>query len=159
MGFFNSLSIRIPLAIIGGILYGALTYTIAIFLDLPSEFAISAAIVVFLFYLGSRLLILFSGIDSPYYSRGRKEDSMSPFENTAFYLTTQWVGKFYHYHDVVLFIFLTIIAVVFLISLILDWSDQKPIGDTIQDIWDYIQYPESLVKWPSMSEKIKSERL
>jgi hypothetical protein len=80
-------------------------------------------------------------------------------KNTAFYLTTQWVGKFYHYHDVVLFIFLTIIAVVFLISLILDWSDHKPIGDTIQDIWDYIQYPESLVKWPSMSEKIKSERL
>ena len=54
MGFFNSLSIRIPLAIIGGILYGALTYTIAIFLDLPSEFAFSAAIIVFLFYLGSR---------------------------------------------------------------------------------------------------------
>jgi hypothetical protein len=135
MGFFNSLSIRIPLAIIGGILYGALTYTIAIFLDLPSKFAFSAAIIVFLFYLGSRLLILFSGIDSPYYSRGRKEDSRSPFENTAFYQTAQWVGKFYHYHDVVLFIVLTIIAVVFLTSLILDWSGSKPIGDTIQNLW------------------------
>ena len=73
MGFFNSLSIRIPLAIIGGILYGTLTYTIVIFLDLPSEFAFSAAIVVFLFYLGSRLLILFSGIDISLLLKGRKD--------------------------------------------------------------------------------------
>jgi hypothetical protein len=134
MGFFNSLSIRIPLAIIGGILYGALTYTIAIFLDLPSKFAFSAAIIVFLFYLGSRLLILFSGIDSPYYSRGRKEDSRSPFENTAFYLTTQWVGKFYHYHDWALFVFLVALSLIFLASLLIDWRGSKPMGDTIQHL-------------------------
>ena len=136
MGFFNSLSIRIPLAIIGGILYGALTYTIAIFLDLPSEFAFSAAIIVFLFYLGSRLLILFSGIDSPYYSKGRKGDSKSPFENTAFYITIQWVGKFYHYHDIVLFILLVLFAISFLISLGVDWWSEMPFGRTAQDLWN-----------------------
>lgn len=136
MGFFNSLSIRIPLAIIGGILYGALTYTIVISLDLPSKLASSAAIVVFLFYLGSRLLILFSGIDSPYYSKGRKRDSKSPFENTAFYLTTQWVGKFYHYHDIVLFILLVLFAISFLISLGVDWWSEMPFGRTAQDLWN-----------------------
>ena len=27
-----------------------------------------------------------------------------------------------------------------------------------QDIWDYIQYRESLVTWPAMNEKIKGKR-
>jgi Na+/melibiose symporter-like transporter len=136
MGFFNSLSIRIPLAIIGGILYSALTYTIVALLDLSSEWAIFAAIIVFLFYLGSRLLILFSGIDSPYYSKGRKEDSKSPFENTAFYFTTQWVGKFYHPHDTILLIFLVLFAISFLISLGVDWWSEMPFGRTAQNLWN-----------------------
>jgi hypothetical protein len=85
MGFFNSLSTRIPLAVIGGILYGLLTYLIVILLNLASEFAILAALFVFLFYLGSRLLILFSGIDSPYYSKGGKDTSKQLYEKTSFY--------------------------------------------------------------------------
>jgi hypothetical protein len=90
MGFFNSLSIRIPLAIIGGILYGALTYSIVVLLVLSSELAISAAIVVFLFYLGSRLLILFSGINSPYYSKMKRGVPNPPIETNSFHQTTQW---------------------------------------------------------------------
>jgi len=136
MGFFNSLSIRIPLAIIGGILYGSLTYTIAIFLDLPSEFAFSAAIIVFLFYLGSRLLILFSGIDSPYYSKMKRGAPKPPIEKNSFYQTAQWVGKFYHYHDIVLFILLVLFAISFLISLGVDWWSEMPFGRTAQDLWN-----------------------
>jgi len=93
MGLFNSLSIRIPLAMIGGILYGILTYAIVLTLNLQAQSAIGAGLLVFFLYLGSRLLILFSGIDTPYYSKERKG---SPYENTAFYQTAQWVGKFYH---------------------------------------------------------------
>jgi len=142
VGFFNSLSIRLVLAVIGGILYCALTHTIVILIGFPPTFAVSAAIIVFLFYLGSRLLILFSGIDSPYYSKERKKDYKSPFENTAFYFTAQGVGKFYHYHDIVLFIFLTIIALIFLASLMLDWSGDKPFGSAIQNLWNtFISMP------------------
>jgi len=118
MGFFNSLSIRIPLAVIGGILYGLLTYTIINLLDLPNNLALFSAFIVFLFYLGSRLMILFSGIDTPYYSKGRKS---SPYENTLFYQTAKWVGKFYHYHDIALFACLIIMAFIFMISLWVDW--------------------------------------
>ena len=134
MGFFNSLSIRIPLAIIGGILYGALTYSIVVLLVLSSELALSAAIVVFLFYLGSRLLILFSGINSPYYSKMKRGTPNPPIETNSFHQTTQWVGKFYHYHDIVLFIFLALLSIIFLTSLIIDWSGNRPIGDTIQNL-------------------------
>ena len=136
MGFFNSLSIRLPLAVIGGILYGLLTYYIVILLDLPSEFAIFAMLSVFLFYLGSRLLILFSGIDSPYYSKEGKVVSEQIDVKSSFYQTAQWVGKFYHYHDIVLFAFLSLIAVVFLISLVMDGSGNKPLGNTIQNLWN-----------------------
>jgi hypothetical protein len=138
MGFFNSLSIRITLALIGGILYSLLTYYIVILLDLPSEFAIFAMVSVFLFYLGSRLLILFSGIDSPYYSKRRGSISYPLYEKTAFYQTAQWVGKFYHYHDIVLLAFLSLIAIVFLISLVMDWSGEKPLGNTIQNLLNVI---------------------
>jgi hypothetical protein len=134
MSFFNSLSTRIPLAVIGGILYSFLTYYIIILLDLSSQFAISAAIFVFLFYFGSRLLILFSGIDSPYYSRRGRGIPKPPIEKNSFYSTTQWVGKFYHYHDVALFTFLMAISIVFLISLMIDWSGSKPFGHTIQNL-------------------------
>jgi len=129
MSFFNSLSIRIPLAVIGGILYGLLTYAISLLLDFPLQTAIGVGLFVFFLYLGSRLLILFSGIDTPYYSKERKG---SPYKSTPFYRTAQWVGKFYHYHDTALFAFLALTALVFLISLIIDWSKNKPTGNTIQ---------------------------
>jgi hypothetical protein len=136
MSFFNSLSTRIPLAILGGILYSALTYTIVALLDLSPAWALFAAIIVFLFYLGSRLLILFSGIDSPYYSKMKREASKPPIGTNSFYHTTQWVGKFYHYHDIVLFIFLAVLSITFLISLIMDLAGSKPIGSTIQNLWN-----------------------
>jgi len=133
MGFFNSLSIRIPLSFIGGILYGILTYAIVLTLNFPAQIAIGAGLLVFFLYLGSRLLVLFSGIDTPYYSKERKG---SPYENTAFYQTAQWVGKFYHYHDAVLFVFLLLLAISFLISLGMDWGSEIPLGRTVQDIWN-----------------------
>ena len=122
------------MAVIGGILYSFLTYYIIILLDLSSQFAISAAVFISLFYFGSRLLILFSGIDSPYYSRRERGIPKPPIEKNSFYFTTQWVGKFYHYHDIVLFVFLTVTAIVFLISLIIDGLGSKPIGGTIQSL-------------------------
>jgi hypothetical protein len=138
MGFFNSLSIRLPLAVIGGILYSLLTYYIVILLDLPSEFGIFAMVFVFLFYLGSRLLILFSGIDSPYYSKGRQVVSKEIDVKSSFYQSAQWAGKFYHYHDIVLFAFLSLIAIVFIISLLVDWSGGKPFGNTVQNFLNVI---------------------
>ena len=122
------------MAVIGGILYSFLTYYIIILLDLSSQFAISAAVFISLFYFGSRLLILFSGIDSPYYSRRERGIPKPPIEKNSFYFTTQWVGKFYHYHDIVLFVFLTVTAIVFLISLIIDGLGSNPIGGTIQSL-------------------------
>ena len=115
MGFFNSLTVRIPLAVIRGIPYGLLTYQIFFALDLSQQTATAAGLLVFFLYLGSRLLILFSGIDTPYYSKERKG---SPYENTAFYQTAQWVGNFFHYHDMVLFVFLVAVSTVFLVSLV-----------------------------------------
>ncbi len=134
MNFFNSLSTRIPLAIIGGILYGLLAYYIAIFFNLPSQFAISIGVVVFLFYFGSRLLILLSGVNSLYYSKREKTPLSQFYENTSFYKTAQWVGKFYHYHDIALFIFITLVAITFLITLIIDGITGKPVGSTIQSL-------------------------
>ncbi len=132
MGFFNSLSIRITLAIIGGILYGLLTRTILLTLHLSPQAAMGTALFVFSLYLGSRCLLLFSGIDTPYYSKERKG---SPYENTVFYQTAQWVGKFYHYHDMVLFAFLVFLATVFAISLIMDGIENRPLGETLQNGW------------------------
>ncbi len=132
--FFNSLSIRIPLAVIGGIFYGILTYSIVILITLPSELAMGTSIVVLLFYLGSRFVILFSGVDTPYYSKKGKPSSKRFYENTSFPQTAQWVGKFYHYHDIVLFVFLTVTAIVFLTTLIIDGLGSRPIGDTIQSL-------------------------
>jgi hypothetical protein len=133
MGFFNSLTVRIPLAVVGGILYGLLIYAISRFLNFPQKIAVAAELIVFFLYLGSRLLILFSGIDTPFYSRGRKGSSL---ENTPFYHTAQWVGRFYHYHDMVLFAFLTLVSVLFLISLVMDGLGGKPFGDTIRNLLD-----------------------
>lgn len=133
MGFFNSLSIRIALALVGGVLYGLLTYSLVLFLDLPLQAAIGLAFLVSFLYLGSRLLMLFSGINTPYYS---KEREGSPYENTSFYRAAQWVGKFYHYHDTILFVFLIILAIVFIISLLIDSFGNKPFGQTIQNLWN-----------------------
>lgn len=135
MGFLNSLLIRITLAIIGGIFYAFLAYMIAMFLHLPSELAFPASVIVYLFYLGSRFLLLFSGVDSPYYSRGKKGISKIPTEENSFYTTAQWVGRFYHYHDIVLFLFLGILSIGFLISLLMDGLRGNPFGNTIQDLW------------------------
>lgn len=135
MDFFNSLSIRIPLAVIGGVFYSLLTYQLVILLDLSSEFSVATTVFVFLFYVGSRFLILFSGIDSSYYSKGRKGISRQFYEGTSFHQTVQWVGKFYHYHDIVLFTFLTISSIVFIITLIIDWTGYKPFGNTVQNFW------------------------
>jgi hypothetical protein len=138
MSFLNSLSTRIPLAVVGGILYGLLTHSIIIFIDLPPPLGPLGGIIVFLFYLGSRLLILFSGIDSPYYSR-EKAFSKPPPDRDAFYRTTQWVGKFYHYHDLALFFFLVAISIVSAISLILDGLGGKSFGHTIRDLWETLR--------------------
>jgi hypothetical protein len=136
MDFFNSLLIRVTLAVIGGIFYAFLAYTILKFLGLPPDFVIPAAVCVYLFYLGSRLLLLFSGIDSPYYSREKKESPKIPTGKNSFYTTTQWVGKFYHQHDIVLFIFLGVLSVLFLVSLVMDGLSGSPFGNTIQNLWN-----------------------
>jgi hypothetical protein len=136
MDFFNSLLIRFTLAVIGGIFYAFLTYMIAMFLNLSYEFVIVAAVFVYLFYLSSRLLLLFSGIDSPYYSKGRKMPSKTPSEKNSFYTTAQWVGRFYHRHDIALFIFLGMASIFFLITLAIDGFGGKSFGDTIQNLWD-----------------------
>jgi hypothetical protein len=136
MVFFNSLLIRITLAVIGGIFYAFLTYLIVMFLNLSYELVILASVFVYLFYLSSRLLLLFSGIDSPYYSKGRKMPSKTSMRESYFYGTAQWVGKFYHQHDLILFVFLGILSIVFLFSLVMDGLNGNPFGNTIQNLWD-----------------------
>ena len=122
------------MAMVGGIFYGLLTQTITRLLSFSSELAVIAAFIVFFFYLVSRFLLLFSGIHTPYYSKGGKTSSMDLYENTYFYQTAQWVGKFYHCHDMALFVFLALLSIVFLISLILDLSGNGPIGNTMQSL-------------------------
>jgi len=142
MDFLNSLLIRITLAVIGGIFYAFLTYRIIMFLNLLYQFAILAALFVYLFYLSSRLLLLFSGIDSPYYSKRGKGPSKTAIEKNSFYATAQWVGKFYHRHDMVLFVFLGLLSVAFLISLIVDGLGGMTFGNTVQNLWSAL-LPES----------------
>jgi len=135
MSFLNSLSTRIPLALVGGFLYGFLTHLILTLLNFPSPIATVGGIFIFLFYFGSRLLLLFSGIDTSYYSKEERAISKEIFEKTSFYRTAQWVGKLYHYHDIILFVFLVLTSIVFLISLMVDWSGGNPFGNTIQNLW------------------------
>ena len=78
MGFFNSLLIRITLAVLGGTLYALLTYALILSLNLSSPLAIPAALFVYLLYLGSRLLLLFSGMRLPLLSTSKKRT----FKNT-----------------------------------------------------------------------------
>ena len=136
VGFFNSLLIRVTLAAIGGIFYALLIYTLLMFVSLSSSLATVAAFFVYLLYIGSRFLLLFSGIDSPYYSKGREGSSKTPNEKHSFYTTAQWVGKFYHQHDRVLFVFLGVLSIIFLISLVMDGWGEKPFGNTIQNLWN-----------------------
>jgi hypothetical protein len=136
MGFFNSLLIRITLAILGGVLYALLTYALILSLNLSSSLAPPAACVVYLLYLGSRLLLLFSGIDSPYFLRARKGPSKTLPEKNSFHDAAQWVGKFYHLHDMVLFVLLGILSIVFLVSLVMDGLGGNPFGETIQNLWN-----------------------
>jgi hypothetical protein len=119
---------------IGGILYAALTYFIVTLINLSVEFAIFISILVFLFYLVSRFLLLFSGIHTPYYSKGDKVSPTGLHENTYFCQTAQWVGKFYHDHDMVLFAFLALTAFAFILSLVLDWLGNRPTGDTLKNL-------------------------
>ena len=136
MGFFNSLLIRITLAVLGGVLYALLAYALILSLNLSSPLAILAAFLVYLLYLGSRLLLLFSGIDSPYYRRERKGPSRPPPEKNSFQEAAQWVGKFYHQHDIVLLVFLGILSIAFLVSVIMDGLGGNPFGETIQNLWN-----------------------
>ena len=138
MGFFNSLLIRITLAVTGGIFYAFLTYLIVTFLELPHEWVILASVFVYLFYLGSRLLVLFSGIGTPYYSKGRKMPPGTSTREHDFYDTAQRVGKFYQQHDLVLFVFLGILSIVFLISLGIDVLTGSPFGNTVRDLWNIL---------------------
>jgi len=136
MGFLNSLLIRITLAVIGGVFYAFLSYMIVMLLCLPSEFVFLASAFVYLFYLGSRLLLLFSGVDSPYYSRRKRGIPKTPTEKNSFYERAQWIGKFYHYHDIALFLFLGVLSIVFLVSLAMDGLKGNPFGNTIQNLWE-----------------------
>ena len=136
MGFFNSLSIRITLAVLGGALYALLTYALILSLRLSFPLAILAAFFVYLLYLGSRLLLLFSGIDSPYYRRRREGPSKTLPEKNSFEDAAQWIGKFYHQHDIVLFVFLGFLSLVFLVSIIMDGLGGNPWGGTIQNLWN-----------------------
>jgi hypothetical protein len=149
MGFFNSLLIRITLAVLGGILYALLTYALILSLNLSSPLAILAASLIYLLYLGSRLLLLFSGIDSPYCRRERKGPSRPPPEKNSFQEAAQWVGKFYHQHDMVLFVFLGFLSAVFLVSLVMDGLGGNPFGETIQNLWDTLLplFSSSSISW------------
>jgi len=141
MGFFNCLLIRITLAVLGGVLYALLTYALLRSLNLSSPLPILAASFVYLLYLGSRFLLLFSGIDSPYYRRERGGSAKTLLEKNSFQEAAQWVGKFYHQHDIILFIFLVLLSLVFLVSIGMDWLRGNALGRTIQDLWNTL--------WPS----------
>jgi hypothetical protein len=130
------------MAVVGGIFYGLLTQTITLLLGFSSELTAIAAFIVFFFYLVSRFLLLFSGIHTPYYSKRGKTSSRDLYENTYFYQTAQWVGKFYHYHDMALFVFLALLSIAFLISLIIDVSGNGSIGNTMRNLLgSFIPHP------------------
>jgi hypothetical protein len=129
------------MAMVGGIFYGLLTQTITHLLGFSSELTVIAAFIVFFFYLVSRFLLLFCGIHTPYYSKGGKTSPFDLYENTHFYQTAQWVGKFYHYHDIALFVFLALLSIAFLISLLFDGMGNKPFGQTIQSLLNVFTSP------------------
>jgi hypothetical protein len=137
MSFFNSLAIRIPLALIGGILYSLLAYGILLSVEPLNSLALPAGLFIFVSYVGSRLLLLFSGYDSPYYARGRLRQ---PNQSEHFFRASQWVGKFYRDHDLFLFAFLILICLAFIITGLFDWAGHRPLGETIQNLWERITF-------------------
>ena len=134
MFHLNSLSTRIPLAMVGGLLYGLLAYRVLTALESPPHIALLSGFFLFLFYLGSRLLILFSGIRSAYYSKTQETGSPYTNEDTLFFQTVQWVGRFYHYHDNALFIVLMAMSLLFLGSLGVDGLVGERLGKTFSHL-------------------------
>jgi ABC-type uncharacterized transport system permease subunit len=134
--FLNHLPNRVALALIGGILYGLLTYCLLAFFEISGRFNLAVSGIVFLFYFGSRLLLLFSGIHTLYFSRGK--DLRKFYEGTSFYSAAQWVGRFYYYHDLALFGFLILLCLVFIISLILDLLNHQPFGHTLHSLIEFL---------------------
>jgi hypothetical protein len=131
--FFNSRSTRIPLAIIGGIFYGLLVYFILRFASF-SDWALAISIPIAVAYFISRLLLVFSGIPSPYYSKGRETLFKSLPQRHPFRQKVRLIGTFYHYHDVALFIVMVIIGVGFIVCLFIDGIRGQPLGATLQDL-------------------------
>lgn len=138
MGFFNSISFRLPLAVIGGLIYGLLAYPIVLFFNPFPGFALTIAFIVFLLYLGSRLLLLLSGVNTLYYFVGEKDSPQAFDTHLPFHRTAQWVGKFYHYHDIFLITLLTAVSLIFLISLVLDFTGSRLWGSTALDLWEFL---------------------
>jgi hypothetical protein len=73
-------------------------------------------------------------VNTLYCPEAKKTGSAQLYKNISFYKTAQRVGKFYHYHDVVLFIFLVLFAISFLITLGVDGWTGMPFGKTAQDL-------------------------
>lgn len=138
MTFLNHLPNRVVLALVGGLLYGLLTYCLLTWLEVSLPLNISISGLVFLFYFGSRLLLLFSGVTTLYYSG--KKNLKKFYEETPFYRTAQWVGKFYYYHDFVLFGFLILLCLVFMISLILDLLNHQPLGHLFNSFIELLSF-------------------
>lgn len=138
MTFLNHLPNRVVLALIGGVLYSLLTYCLLTLLDVSLPLNISISGLVFLFYFGSRLLLLFSGMDTLYYSKGKRVRKY--YKGTPFDQTAQWVGKFYYYHDLVLFGFLILLCFVFIGSLILDLLNHQPPGHLFNSLIELLPF-------------------
>jgi len=119
MGFSIPLLIRITLAVLGGVLYALLAYALILspifllhslsWLHFLSIFSTSAQDF-FSFFLES----------TPLLSTERKGPSRPSPEKNSFQEAAQWVGKFYHQHDVVLIVFSGILSITFLVSVIMD---------------------------------------
>jgi hypothetical protein len=131
--FFNSLSTRIPLAVIGGIFYGLLIYFILCFVS-SSDWAFAISIPIAVAYFISRLVLLFSGIPSPYYSKGKETLFKSLPQRHPFRQKVRWIGTFYHYHDVALFIVMVIIGVGSIVCLFIDGVRGQSMGTTLQNL-------------------------
>ncbi len=134
MGFFNSLLIRIALALLGAVLYGLLIYSILGFTSF-SDLALILSIPVSLLYFISRLILLLSGIPTPYYSRRKGSLFKSLPEHHPFRKRAGLIGYFYHIHDIALLIVLGVICIGFIISLFIDGSSGRSMGTTFQDLW------------------------
>jgi hypothetical protein len=130
---FNSLSTRIALAFTGGIFYGLLIYSILSFISF-SDWALPVSIPVFVLYFASRLFLLFSGIPTPYYSKGKGTLFKSLPEDHPFRKKAGLIGTFYHYHDIALFVVMVIIGIGFIVSLFIDGFRGQSMGTAFQDL-------------------------